>query len=502
MRNKFINILQVSIVSLAFFILTYGPVNDPDFGWHLRAGMYYLDRQTIPAQDIFSWTAPQYPWVNHEYAADAAYALLYRLAGNTTVLLSFLFAAIAAYLFLSVLPRLCVPKPGWKQRFLIGFPALLMTKPFFGVRSQVFDWLAIALILLFWQKYTATGNKKILWGFPFLFLVWANIHGGFPLGLFMLAGLMFFYLLTKVERDKPFSLRAMFARLFQNQRNTIFFFLAILSTSFLATLLTAYHYRLYTDLLRTSQGKEAFQFIAEWAASTVGTPSAIPFFCYIFLLILLLLGERKQQQLSFQDVLFFLFFLFFALSYVRFIPLFVVVSLPIAYRRFANHQLMPEALAFVVLAGFIITQVSFFTSSQPAPAVKHTPFVSSPFDIRPKAFYSDIPIDALAWLKTRKLPPAMFNDYGWGGEIIWQLPNQPVFIDGRMPHWHLNGRSLLQDYATIERVKPKWYDTIQRYDIQWFFIRSDSSLAAALEQLSDKWEKKYQDGQASVFFRK
>ena len=524
MNDKYMKILQVSILSLAFFVLTYQPVNDPDFGWHLASGMYYLQHWSVPSHDIFSWTAPHYPWVNHEYAADALYAFLYQLGNNTTLLLSLLFAALAAYLFLDVLPKLCVQKPDWKQRFLIGFPALLIAKPFFGVRSQVFDWLAIALVLFLWQLYTRTNNKKVLWGFPFLFLIWANIHGGFPLGLAMLAGMMFFYLYQLCTQchsresgnpaniDSGFPIksgmtmsRTIFSRLIREQRNTIFLFLAVLALSFLTTFFTIYHYHLYVDFIQTSQGKQLFQFIAEWAPSTIGTLNSIPFFCYLFLFILLLLEEREQQPLSFQDTLFFLFFLFSALSYVRFIPLFAVISLPVIYRRFPKSQIMPEALAFVVFAGFMISQISL-TSGSHKTTLTQTPFVSSLFDTHQKAFYSDIPIDAFAWLKTHPpaggLPPRMFNTYGWGGEIIWQLPNQPVFIDGRMPYWNVDNRLLFQDYLTIEQVSPKWYETIQHYDIQWFFISSKSPLAAALEQLPDKWEKKYHDEQAIVFYKK
>lgn len=506
MQNRYMKIIQASIVSLAFLALAWQPVNDPDFGWHLKSGMYYLDHWSVPDRDIFSWTAPNYPWVNHEYVADAVYALLYRLANNTTILLSLLFASLAVYLFLELLPKLCIARPDWKQRFLVGLPAFLIAKPFFGVRSQVFDWLAVVLLLFVWQKYATTGNKKILWAFPLLFLVWANIHAGFPLGLFMLAGLMFLELIHTVQPSSFPALRTLPARLIREQRKTIAFFIAILATSFLATLLTAYHYHLSIDFFNTSQGKETFQYIIEWAASTIRISGAMPFFCYLFFLIFLLMTEREQQPLDTRDALLFIFFLFAAFSYVRFIPIFAIVTLPIVYRRFAHHTFVPECLAFIVMGGFIISQFPAPARLKPVPAnpIRQTSFVSSPFDAHQKAFYRDIPINALAWLKAnqRALPPRMFNDYAWGGEIIWQLPDQPVFIDGRMPHWKLNGRSLLRDYITIDRVLPGWYETIRHYDIQWFFISSQSSLAATLEQLPDQWEKRYQDDQAVVFVKK
>ena len=51
---------------------------DPDFGWHLRAGQYFLSNG-VPASDIFTYTASSFPWVDHEWLSDIFVALVYQL---------------------------------------------------------------------------------------------------------------------------------------------------------------------------------------------------------------------------------------------------------------------------------------------------------------------------------------------------------------------------------------------------------------------------------------
>ena len=40
-----------------------------------------------------------------------------------------------------------------------------------------------------------------------------------------------------------------------------------------------------------------------------------------------------------------------------------------------------------------------------------------------------------AYLELNPCQGNIFNDYNYGGYLIWKLPSQKVFIDGRMPSW-------------------------------------------------------------------
>ena len=42
------------------------------------------------------------------------------------------------------------------------------------------------------------------------------------------------------------------------------------------------------------------------------------------------------------------------------------------------------------------------------------------------------PVGAVNYVKQHQLPGPLFNDYDWGGFILWSLPSLPVVMDGRV----------------------------------------------------------------------
>src|SRR4051812_10798096 len=61
---------------------------DPDFGWHLQSGRYIL-AHGIPAHDIFTYTASNFAWINHEWLSDLLIVGLVALGGYTAVAAAF-----------------------------------------------------------------------------------------------------------------------------------------------------------------------------------------------------------------------------------------------------------------------------------------------------------------------------------------------------------------------------------------------------------------------------
>lgn len=96
----------------------------------------------------------------------------------------------------------------------------------------------------------------------------------------------------------------------------------------------------------------------------------------------------------------------------------------------------------------------------------------------------------------------MFNDYDWGGTIIWSFPEYKTFIDGRMSYWRLNGRDIFKDYSVIQNVSQDWDKKIKDYNINWFIIKKSTSLAAVLETMPTLWQKQYDDESAVIFVKK
>lgn len=92
----------------------------------------------------------------------------------------------------------------------------------------------------------------------------------------------------------------------------------------------------------------------------------------------------------------------------------------------------------------------------------------------------------------------MFNDYGWGGYLIWNRPEEKVFIDGRADVYI---KKVFGDYLKITRLKPQALALLQEYRISYVFIPADAPLVQALKA-SPFWSVLYEDKTAAILKRK
>ncbi|MDP2860975.1 MAG: hypothetical protein Q8N98_04680, partial [bacterium] len=93
-----------------------------------------------------------------------------------------------------------------------------------------------------------------------------------------------------------------------------------------------------------------------------------------------------------------------------------------------------------------------------------------------------------------------FNNYGWGGFLIWSFPEAPTFIDGRMDTWKKNDAGILSEYKTVWELKPGWENIFRKYNIGWVLTEPDSPLAGGLK-LHPEWQIVFED-KTSVIFNK
>jgi hypothetical protein len=94
--------------------------------------------------------------------------------------------------------------------------------------------------------------------------------------------------------------------------------------------------------------------------------------------------------------------------------------------------------------------------------------------------YSDLPVAAVSYLNDHHCEGNLFNDYNYGGYLIWKLPSQPDFIDGRMSTW----QPQMEQYFNIIDHPNKYYPSVfAKYDIRCALLQtSTSKLVNALEK--------------------
>jgi hypothetical protein len=104
------------------------------------------------------------------------------------------------------------------------------------------------------------------------------------------------------------------------------------------------------------------------------------------------------------------------------------------------------------------------------------------------------PVAAVNWLQTHPQSGHVFNDFDWGGYLLFHLwPNMQIFMDG---HTHIYGEALTKEYAQVITLGDGWEQILNKYEVQWAIVRTNSAIAKALE--NEGWSIPYQDSTAVI----
>jgi hypothetical protein len=163
---------------------------DPDL-WHRLALGEYLDQHGhFPTGDTFSYLADYQNTADHEWGSAVLFYAIYAATGGGALFGS---AMVGLKLITLALTLALVVWAGLRQRrpsvLAAAFYAivLLALLPSFlsTLRCVVFTHLFLAL-WLYWFQCERHGTRIPTWAYPLTMLPWANLHGGFTIGLFWL----------------------------------------------------------------------------------------------------------------------------------------------------------------------------------------------------------------------------------------------------------------------------------------------------------------------------
>lgn len=388
-------VLPIIIIYCLFFLVSFYII-DPDFGWHLKSGEY-IAHEGLPRTDIFTYTAQDFPWVNHEWLGDLITYLIYERGGYA------LLALFSAFLWTGAL----ILAPGRFLPWPVYFLAAAAISPFVGIRPMAWSVMLLVLLVRFLRRPPNRVNFTLI---PLLFLAWANLHGSFTLGLLILAG------------------RVLIQKRFAN--------FLILLLSLFATFINPYGYGVYQEVFRTASDSSLKWLINEWMPLNLPWPSALYFLAFSCFFLL----EEKKRVRSLFTLPGFLFAL--ALSAIRHAPYFILLSLSRLdqYARHLSRHLQqaarpartPHAIQFLISVASVYAGFIFFSAILM-------------FNVRSEIY----PEAIIAFLRENPCSGNLFNDYSLGGYLIWQLPGRAVYIDGRMPSWENGNGRFLQRHRRV-----------------------------------------------------
>jgi hypothetical protein len=172
--NKWILIL-IAICALA---LGTTKVFESDTFWHIKLGQEILKNRSLPDTVPFTFTGKDVPWVATEWLSEIIFFILYSAGGFSA--LTILNAIILALCTFLIYGSLKAHQCNTTLSFIISLLWAILSRDWFVERPHIFSILCMCSYLYFLSRF-----KSIL-VFPIVMVLWANLHGGFILGLFFL----------------------------------------------------------------------------------------------------------------------------------------------------------------------------------------------------------------------------------------------------------------------------------------------------------------------------
>jgi hypothetical protein len=468
----------VYIFSHAIFLINKGFLHDPDTYWHLVTGNWILAERQFPRQEIFSHTAFGHPWLDVEWLGQIILALIYNVLGwHGLILLCGLVLSLTFVLLYLLLAR--------NLRPTIALGAATVSYIFSSSHFLARPHLLTFPIIVVWTAALARASEEkrrpTLWLLP-LMMLWANLHGGFTIGLILAAA---------------FGLESVIAAPATKRRRVAAEWLGFSLGALLVCGITPYGYQ---SLVRTYLGfnlGEVLNQIGEWRPMNAQDD----YNQETILLCLLALALMFGAKIGFVRVLMVVGLLYLGLRHVRGTPIFAL-TLPLIIAHPLRQQfvfLRPTADPFPLFdrKGFhpLLTTVALIATLVSTSVLGMVYVILRPTDAPARNM---TPAAALDQVTNASVEGPVLNDFDFGGYLIFR--GIPTFIDGRTLPF---GKEFALDY--FKAIAPdggsKLDELADKYKVTWTLLRPYSPAVFHFD-LSPRWRRLYADDVAVVHVRR
>lgn len=492
------------LAAFAVFLIHSASAINQDLGRHLKMGEIIWQTGQVPATNLFSYTNPDFPFVNHHWLSEVIYYLL-SLAIGIKGLIIFNAALILAAFIL-------VWRLAWRPKYFIASTlaailggALILERT--DIRPEVFGFLLFSVFLFILNK----NKEKIRWHFWLLApltLLWVNLHISFVYGL----ALIFFFFLDRLwHRRRAVHLLAKQKKLDRYIAQIIL--LGVLAG--VAAFINPNTWRgaFYPLSIFTNYGYAIVENQSPFFLEELMFNPTILFFkaAIIALAVSFVLNWRRTRLFY---LLISLFCVIMSWSAIRNFPLLGLAILPVLADNFSGWRerygryfakwerwrargflrLLTVVLIFVILSASIYAVATnrFYLKS-----------------MKSEQFGLSVPKGAEAavdFLKQNNLQGPMFNNFDIGGYLIWRLyPEHKVFVDGRPEAYPADFlQSIYIPMQTDGSAWQKYADEVYKINFV-FFAHTDATPWAQefVKQMTQRpgWAIVYLDSVAAIWVR-
>lgn len=453
LQRIFLVLLGAVFILLIFHTAYQKQHWDTDIFWALESGRWILDNLRVPSTDPFSYTFDKSPWVDFTWGFQALSWFFYGSFGGWTgvfILQLSITAIIFAVIFMNL--RLMSGNRAWLSLSLL-FLVFANAEPRLFMRPHLFAYLFISLYIYLLNLYEKKGRASCIYLLFPLQALWINLHSSAILGIFITGSYALGGVLDGFNRSSLHTAGAPPAK-------------RLIAASVLlpaASVLNPYGLKLVIfPLLHQGAGNaDALRHITEWMR-----PALRELFFYIypfpidhFAFLLLALGTVFSLLLNFRllkarDILLFAGAVYMAATHVRWIPQLGFFAAPIIAANLAGYMGLKRendlpvkwaASAIMVFFAFFLLKDYARNSDNRGLGIKAGMY----------------PEGTIGFMRKESVKGNIYNEYDYGGFLIYENPGVKVFIDGRTPtvyspHFFWKSRLAILDPARWKRLSAEY----------------------------------------------
>jgi hypothetical protein len=444
-----------------------GPVlRDPDIWWHLRNAEVLFSTHHFIREDPYSFTTYGQPWINPEWLAEIPYYLGFRLLGERGIF--FVILAAVELVICGVLLLSYRRSGDVKAAFLAAWVAVLFATVNIGPRTILFGWICFVFEMLLLEAFRKGHNH--IWLLVPLFAVWINLHGSWLIGFFFF---VLFLASGLVEGVWGSIVAVRWTRLQLRKLITVGV------GSFAALFINPYGWRLVAypfDLIFRQRLNVAV--VEEWYSIDFQSFHGKLLFIVIAVLLVLTLARRRPWPLH--ELLFVLVAFYAALTHQRFLFLAGIVACPMLSVELVGTVFGPynpkhdkPVFNAAIMAAFCLFTIHSIPTSAKLRAAEGRYF----------------PVEAIPQLELCSKQGNLLNPYEWGGYLIWNARDVPVFLDTRTDIFEYHG--VFADYLKVITLNDS-LAILDRYRIKSVLLPPSAPLVYMLKHTLS-WRVQYED---------
>lgn len=471
------------------------PIFDQDFYWHLKTGQWIWQHKSLPTTDPFTIpplppSSPRTDFILSSYwLSQLILYACYTLGGMSGII-------VLRWILAGISFAICTRWVSLRNSSVVAVMMLGSTQVLYHYsldRPQFYSFICFGALLVILFSFFDQPDNWPLWrllvSLSLLMAIWANLHGGFFVGLAILTfcavteGCKFSHpsLSPLSRREYRILLIATITALAAsflnpNPINTIKLLPTILDESKNQTFSIAEYYNVI-KFFKLSQNH--FHLV---------------YFISLFFTGVVIICSRHRKNLTWIGILAVTGYIGFL--HVRYMAFFFVSATIFSMKALETEITTRRArLSLYILLLALLIYCVDNERERPRSALQHGWVPPSHF-----------PTAAADFITTKGLHGNVLTSYDWGGYMIWRLaPENKIFCDGRVLDFE-RMREFLYSYAANPTRTPYWKQLFDKYDIQIVVLPyldhlGEPDLLNKFVRMDKDWMIVFDQNNSAVFVR-